>query len=48
MLQRVGISCSACGIRQEVPYVKSRNDMYSWEQYHGIQLSLAIMVTKTR
>jgi len=36
---RVSISCSACGSRHDVPYVVSTNEMYSWQQYHGLQIS---------
>jgi len=36
------------GTRHDVPYVVSRNETYSWQQYHGLQMSLAIVVTETR
>jgi len=42
---RVCISCSACGTRHDVPYVASRNETSSWQQYHGLQMSLAMVVT---
>jgi len=29
-------------------YVVSRNETYSWQQYHGLQMSLAMVVTVTR
>jgi len=38
---KVSISCSAWGTRHDVPYVVSRNETYSWQQYHGLQMSLA-------
>jgi len=44
-LRKVSISCSACGTRHDVPYVVSRNETYSWQQYHGPQMSLAMVVT---
>jgi len=37
---RVSISCYACGTRYNVPYVVSRNETYSWQQYHYLQMSL--------
>jgi len=43
---RVSISCFACGIRCDVPYVVSRNETYSLQQYHGLHVSLAMVVTK--
>jgi len=44
---RITISCSACDTRHYVPYVLSRNETYSWQQYNGLQMSLA-MITATR
>jgi len=46
--RRVSISCSACGIRHDIPYVVSRNETYSWQKYHGLQMSLEMVVTETR
>jgi len=45
---RVSISCTACGTRHNIPYVVSRNETYSWQQYHCLQISLAMVVTETR
>jgi len=45
---RVSISCSSCVTRHDVPYVVSRNETYSWQQYHGLQMSSAMVVTETR
>jgi len=44
---RVSISWSACGTRHNVPYVVSRNETYSWQQYHGLNMSLAMVVSDT-
>jgi len=41
---RESIHCSSCDTRHDVPYVASRNETYSWQQYNGLQLSLAMMV----
>jgi len=39
---RIFFTCSACGTRHDIPNVESRNETYSWQQYHGLQMSLAI------
>jgi len=31
-----------------VSYVVSKNETYSWQHYHGLQMSLAMVVTETR
>jgi len=41
----VSVSCSACCTRHYVPFVLLRNENHSWQQYHGIQMSLAIVIT---
>jgi len=46
--RRVSISCSACGTRHDILYVVSRNETYSWQQYHGLQMPLAMSVTEIR
>jgi len=35
------------GTRHDVPYDLSRNETYSWQQYHGVHMSLAMVVTET-
>jgi len=45
MLRKGSKSFSACGTRHDVPYVVSRHETYSWQQYHGLRMSLAMVVT---
>jgi len=43
---RVIPCCFAYGTRHDVPCVVSRNETYSWQQHHDLQLSLAMVVIK--
>jgi len=36
------------GTCHDVPYIVFGNEAYSWRQYHGLQISLAMVVTETR
>jgi len=44
---RVRISCYACGTHHDVPYVAARNETYSWQQYHGLQIKCYITAINT-
>jgi len=35
-------------MQHNVPCVVSRNEMYSWQQYHGLRMLLGMVVTETR
>jgi len=48
VLWKVSISCSACGTRNDLPYVASRKETYLWQQHQGLQMLLAMAVTDTR